>query len=240
MRIAVCEDDKRYREFLLRELDAYGNGEFIVRTYSSGDHLWFDYEDNAQFFDLILLDIELPGELNGLAAARKIRETGDNVMIVIITAHDKYLLKGYDIEAFRYLIKPIERQQLFDVLEVVKKRVSFRRSSSLNVEKLKGGMIKVPYQSIIYMEGSGHSVIIHTTDGEIIINRRLYELSELCDRRFVATHRSYVINADRVRRIENNKRYALAILDTGDEIPIAQTKKKELFEYLAEYDKYMA
>lgn len=234
MRIAICEDNRNFRMHLHNLVADYGDDNTVIKSFGTGDQLWFAYQDIG--FDLILLDIEMPGELSGLGVARKIRDLGDNVTIILITSYDKYSLEGYKVDAFRYLLKPVDPDELYCIFDAVKKRLYTDTHDLLVLEIKNGSYYRIPFNEIVYMESLNHQVLIHTIGREIKVPKRLNEVLQLCDKRFVLTHRSYVINLDRVRRLDNDPRYACALLDTGHEVPIAQTKKQQVFRHFIQYD----
>ena len=72
-------------------------------------------ENRKTKYDLIILDIELPS-LDGLSVARKLRELGEQTALVFLTSHVEYALKGYEVNALRYLTKPVKKEQLAEII----------------------------------------------------------------------------------------------------------------------------
>ena len=106
--VAVCDDEKGIRDYIrgavmdcLAEMDLDGR----VTEFDDGEPLCAAYESGEAGFDLILLDITMK-RCDGLSAAKRIRETDRDVMIVFITASAEYVFSGYEVRAFRYLLKP--------------------------------------------------------------------------------------------------------------------------------------
>ena len=97
MRIAVCDDDRRIREILLREISDYVPGAEVI-GYKNGDDLL-----HAELIpDILFLDIEMPG-INGLKLAERLRGNGMDIVIIFISGEDKYVWQAFDVEAFQYL-----------------------------------------------------------------------------------------------------------------------------------------
>lgn len=234
MRIAICEDDMQTCLQLTDLLATQDEPIHQIKTYHSGDSLWFDYQGYKQPFDLIILDIELPGELNGLSVAKKIRAVGDNVPIVILTAFEKYALEGYEIRPFHYLVKPVQKQKLLKIIEQIEIRLNTYWNDCLNLS-VQGGFWRIPFDDIFYLESRAHNVFIHTRDKIYKHYCKLSEILDLCDERFVYAHKSYAVNADMIREISG--RYTTISLEDGSKVPISQQKKGDFIKSLMEYDR---
>ena len=105
--IVICENDKNDQEFVgSKVVDILDdlNIEYEIKVYNSGDDLLEGYD---KYTDIILLDIQMDG-LDGMETARKIREFDDNVEIIFITSFVEYALEGYEVNAYRYLLKPVK------------------------------------------------------------------------------------------------------------------------------------
>lgn len=238
MRIAICEDDSFLRHQLaemLAKMPSNG-GSHQITQYESADQLWFDFQGYIHPFDLLILDIEMPGVLNGLAAAKKIRKLGDNVTIVLLTAYDKYALEGYDIQAYKYLLKPVSRYKLEEIITQVEGSLRLYWNECLNL-MVAGGILRIPFDDIHYLESNRHNAFIYVKSGRHKCYRKLSDLHAMCDERFVYCHKSYIINLEKVRRINFDQRYTTVLLDNDVTLPVSQQKKRELMTALAEYDR---
>ena len=113
-RIAICDDEEAQREYLVslvRSWSAEAGVTAKVTAFSSGESLLFG-KDGQEIF---LLDIEMPG-IDGIALAQELRKTAPHAPIVFITGYDRYLAKGYDVAALHYLLKPLDKDKFFAVL----------------------------------------------------------------------------------------------------------------------------
>ena len=118
MRIAYCEDEPAQRsrmELLLHTFAERKRLPLTVEAFSDSAAFLFHYPDSYPF-DLIFLDIDLGG-MDGMALARKIRETDSEVPILFLTNHREYVFEGYEVQAFRYLLKPVTEDTLFPLLD---------------------------------------------------------------------------------------------------------------------------
>lgn len=119
--IAICDDAPiectgiaKQIEALLKQLRV----DFIIKRFFNGEELLHSCES----FDIIFLDIKMPG-INGMVLAKKIREQGRQSLIIFITAAKEYVFEAYDVEAFQYLIKPVQKGKLKNVLEKSIKKI---------------------------------------------------------------------------------------------------------------------
>ena len=120
--IAICDDNENQIKALRRLLDEWSADKqfaLAIDEYISAKSFLFSYPDNP--CDLILLDIEMK-ELNGMELAKKLRSDGDMLPIVFITGYSDYIGDSYEVEALHYLLKPVNKQKLFAVLDRYIKR----------------------------------------------------------------------------------------------------------------------
>nr|WP_294488398.1 response regulator [uncultured Ruminococcus sp.] len=110
MRIAVCDDEQCFLNYfrgIVKRL--YNRLDIITDEFSSGEELLKSFRYKA--YDLVFLDIEMPA-MDGITLARKLRELSSDVSIVFLTGHIEYAIKGYEVNALRYLTKPAEEKKV--------------------------------------------------------------------------------------------------------------------------------
>lgn len=236
MRIGICEDNRDLKQQLQNQVEEYYSGRWScqIDSFESGEQLWFRYQSEEQPYDLLFLDIELSGNMDGLDVAREIRSLSDNVTIVILTAFRKYALAGYDVHPYKYLLKPVSRDKLHQVLDEIQSRLILSWNDCLNMP-VPGGFWRLPYAEILFMESKGHYVLIHTRNHIYRRHAKLTDVKTFCDGRFLCCHKSYLVNADRIKQIIN--RYTVILLDNGKQIPISEKKRNEFIKQLVEYDR---
>jgi len=114
MRIAVCDDETAWIEQTKRRLEqVYVSLDLLVETFSNGKMLLDRIKSVS--FDLVILDIEMP-QMDGLQVARSLRSMGLETEIVFLTSHVEYALKGYEVQALRYLTKPVDAGKLEEII----------------------------------------------------------------------------------------------------------------------------
>lgn len=191
IKIAICDDIASEREELQSILFMIQNTEqnwnFDITQYASGELLFMDLEEQQCIFDLIILDIYMDG-MSGMEIAHKIRKNGIQTPIVFLTASPDFALESYDVNAFGYLLKPIDADKLTAVLERLlvyydRPRVSIqcdRRRRYLFLDE------------IMYVESRNHNIYIHLAKGEILTSgEKLNNLEEEMDGRFLRCHQSF-------------------------------------------------
>ena len=141
IRIAVAEDEKSYRDTLKEYLERYqkesGRG-IEVTFYTDGDGL---VEEYYMQYDIILMDIQMKF-MDGMSAAREIRNKDPEVVIIFITNMDQYATKGYEVEAMDYVLKPVSYFMFSEKIERAVLRMQNRNAQYVLVD-IKGGMKKV-------------------------------------------------------------------------------------------------
>lgn len=150
VKIAVCEDEKEtqlliedYLENILKNISI----EYEIQKYISGEEL---LESNLKDIDILLLDIKME-KLNGMDTARKIREVDNEMEIIFITSLIDYVQEGYEARAYRYLLKPIEFEELKKHVLACIKDIEINKASYITI-KNKSNTYKIYLNQIKYIE----------------------------------------------------------------------------------------
>lgn len=122
MRIAICEDDKMQQQELEALILSFSLAESIeLIKFDSGEELIEAYRKN-QRFSIILLDMQMDG-LDGIQTAKIVRKYDKNCPIIIITAIMEYAIKGYSIDAYDFILKPVKEEKFKRILSKVVKEI---------------------------------------------------------------------------------------------------------------------
>lgn len=226
--ISVCDDENEQIMLLRRLLMNWAADKPFavdIKEHDSAESFLFDYADEP--CDLLLLDIEMKA-LGGMELARKLRSKGDMLPIIFITGYDDYISEGYDVEALHYLMKPVDEQRLFGVLD---KYISRHSSNSEEIlAETDEQTLHISADNIIYIEAFGRKTELHLSDGRIVkCNMSIGSFQN--SRVFVSCHRSYLVNLRYVRSIGKT---ALC-LDSGEEIPISRRLYSDVNHKFIEY-----
>lgn len=234
LHIAICDDLPPERELVVRFLRAYFAAhpyEYTLTEYSRGENLVEDYEDGSASFDLIFLDIFLDGLL-GIEAARRLRRFAPRVPIVFLTTTPDYALESYDVQAFGYLVKPLDREKAAALLERFLREEHDGRQKALLLRE--GGRgCRIPYWEIESIESRRNVLLIRLERGE---EHRVYARLDDVERElkghgFLRCHQSYIVNMEQIRAVEDD-----FLMASGARVPIRRRGGKAIrdayFEYL--------
>lgn len=173
MRIAVCDDEELFRIEFKNVLDkALVNVDYDIDTFSGGSSLYEAFLKEP--FDLVFLDIEMPG-IDGITLAKRLRAISENVHIVFLTSHIEYALEGYEVNALRYLVKPVDMNKLGEVLKYVQDKKNNSRQIMIRED---GEDIVIDISDIIYMESMDKNVRIVTSKREYVTRYNISDYEE--------------------------------------------------------------
>lgn len=223
MRVAVCDDEQDDLEQILDTLSVYGNLEVTGFTKSRS---LLDCAKRKPF-DLIILDIEMP-EINGYEAAITLRSMPRQPLIIFLTNSMAYTLRGYGV-AFRYLTKPINREQLFLSLDSAIREIQANRF----VFQADGTSRVIPMDEIYFLEIFNHYAILHTVDQTFTFRATLKEILALLPAGYFGVpHQSYVVNFNHIQTATSIE----IQLTNGAIVPMSRRKK---MEFVCQFHQYL-
>ncbi len=227
MRIAVCDDEELFRIEFKTILDkVLVNSEYDIDTFSGGSSLYEAFMKNP--FDLVFLDIEMPG-IDGITLAKRLRAVSENVQIVFLTSHIEYALEGYEVNALRYLVKPVDMNKLSEVLKYIQDKKNNSRQIMIKQE---GEDIVIDISDVIYMESMDKNVRIVTSKSEYITRYNISDYEEeLKKSGFLRIHRGYLISLSKVKKIVKND----VVMDGDIPLPVSRSNIKTLKDALYAY-----
>ncbi len=227
--IAIVDDEDSYVQTLLEYLSKYENdsGNRIHTTvYHDGDELLQNF--GCQF-DIILMDIQMKF-MDGMSTAEEIRKLDTKVLIMFITNLMDYAIRGYEVDALDYVVKPVEyfsfSQKLNRAIQRLDKRSGYEMS--INVP---AGLKRVSSDSIYYIESDRHNLIFHTTEGQFVTRAKMQDYdNDLSGHGFFRSNKGYLVNLRYVEGIEQG-----CCVIQGDYLPVSRSKKKEFMKALTQY-----
>lgn len=237
MNIFICDDEDIYLYTIKDKVDnwAQRTGKLAaIKMYlfrSSEDLL--EAWENGLKADLFLLDIQIPGEMNGLNLAKHIHETDYLVPIVLITNYGEFVYEGYRVSALRYLRKPIQQEEIDEFMNIVWRQMQAQDCQCVVLDN-SAQILRIPARSILYLEASGHQVIIHMVDqndGYVISQKLCNAKKQLPSQLFVQCHRSFIINLMYVRRFLSS----VITLTDGTEISLGRKWKLNFIDAFRNY-----
>lgn len=220
MKIAICDDDWHMQQTLRLFIDqTYQDLDMLVDGFTSGEALLAAVQKQSQPYQLILLDIEMRG-IDGIETAKRLRKLLPDCYIIFITSHDEFALTGYEVAAFRYLVKPVPPEKLTEAISAVRAEMSDH--ITLHVED---GPVEalLRVKNIYYIEAQDKRVRVVLKDTAFSDRRGIDEIERaLAGEDFFRVHRSYLINFRYVARLDKNE----ILLVSGEQIPLSRLRKK--------------
>lgn len=226
MRVAICDDDEREIEQFSKLITEY--------RYSRGVDMDIHFFCNSVDFlcdvkggeyDFVLLDVVMPG-IDGIKAARELREKDKNVKIIFVSSTPKFAVESYRVEAYHYLLKPVDADTLFPLLDRIGKELSAQEGRGL-VLKSREGVVRLSFSEIEFVEVINKKVSFHLRGGAIReVTAALADLEgELLTRQeFVKTHRSYIVNLECVQAVGAN----CAMTGSGHSVPVSRQRHNQV------------
>lgn len=230
MNIAVCDDEKIFRDYLIRNIKDYRNNlDIFIHEYSSGEDLLHSLEKRT--YDVIFLDIEMKG-IDGILTAKKIRECNIDVMIIFLTSHTEFAMEGYEVNAFRFLDKKADTNKLIETIKQIDKAFQDKRHILLHTGDED---ILVSVSNIIYVEAIRNDIYVHYMSQNSKVDQAIVKkirkplkdmLTQLNIIDFYQCHRSYIINLNHVYTYTRQS----VTMNNNNVIPVSRGKYIELRE----------
>ena len=227
---AIVDDDPNIRETLQAALIADTQKRRIpvqLSVCASGSEFLTLPQEK---WDLVLMDVEMPGQ-NGIETARQLRRVNDRAAIIFITNYIQYALEGYEVQAFRYLLKPIDAAQFEQVVGTVLDEIHHRQTAYLQL-KGRSEIIRLAIDELIYAETERGHLLLHTPGKVLECYSTMEKLEqELKQEAFFRCHSSFLVALEAVRQIEKQD----VVLKDGTRVPVSKNRKKGMKQALTNF-----
>lgn len=227
VRIAIVEDRDKDRQLLCKYLRQYAEEHEIditIEAFPDGEDISVNY---AFQFDIIFMDIMMQF-VDGMSAAEEIRKRDDKVIIIFTTTMIDYAVKGYQVGAFDYILKPIVYYALAKSLERALTKLPDQDESKFILLPLAGGKRKVEFKDICWIESHMHYLTFSTKKGDFRIYMRMKDIEQtLSGHGFFRINKGIIVNLKYVEAISEND-----CLVNGTSLPVSRRKKAEFLEAL--------
>lgn len=225
MKIAVCDDEavlvKKVYQYL------WGQPDCSVDCFYSPEELWAKYEAGERY-DVLFLDVVMK-PVNGIELARKIRSRDRNAVLIFLTAYLEYAPEGYEVNAFRYLLKPVTEKKVAAVMMEVRRELEAERTLRVRVS---GCDLLLHTRDLKYLEADNKDTILYYLEDVITLRKGLNELeAQLAPFFFFRVHRKFLVNLTHVREFDEMR----LTLDCGKTIPISRRRSREFRLALGAY-----
>jgi two-component system LytT family response regulator len=242
IRTVIVDDEQPARELLREFLSADEDCEIVAVCANGFEAVKAVAQHDP---DLLLLDIQMP-KLDGFEVLELLDRSP---IVVFVTAHDEHALRAFEVHALDYLLKPLSQERFRQVLERVKRAAGHHDrqplsglATSLRARPLQrvvvrgdhGAIQVVPVSRLDYVEAADDAILITTSGVKLRKQQPIGELAAQLDPdRFVRIHRAYVVNIERIEKIElYAKDSRVAILRDGTRLPVSRSGYQRLRELL--------
>lgn len=229
IKVGIVDDEQKERDTLrefFHRLQKENHEEIVVQEYSDGESLMEQYDFSC---DLICLDIELGGK-SGIDTAKEIRKIDENVILIFITNMAQLAIRGYEVQALDFIVKPISYYPFSIKMRSVINLVNSRKNMNI-VLTIPGGIQKISTDQLYYTEVNGHYLYYHTSNG---IFKQKASMKELEDKleglSFKRCNNCYLINLKYVDSVNKDD-----VQIAGEWLKISRSRKREFLQALANY-----
>ena len=229
LQLAVCDDERVFRSDLRKilgtELELCGI-DYHISEFTSGEELIAGLEKAD--CQILFLDIEMKG-IDGVEAARRLRETKRQMEIIFVTSYADFVFQGYEVRALNYILKPYEPEKIAAVLHTALEALDIEAEKYYVIDQ-RGGSIRVPLSSVKYFSSERRTVHAVTTEREYTFYEKLSDLETELPDTFVRIHNRYLVHLKYLEAVRQNT----AVVD-GEELPVSRSCKSGLSIAFAKY-----
>lgn len=230
-RVLVVEDTDSEAEVLISHLKRYGKEHgirFVVKRLSSA----FDFMGTTEPYDLIFMDIDLPG-ISGMEAAEHLREHSDETPLIFVTNLAQYAVKGYQVDALDFMVKPVAYGDFAMRMDRAMRSVAKRAARTISLPTAEG-MRVVDLASIVSVELSKHDLVFHLKDTYETFRKRgsIKALAEkLPQDEFLLVSQGCLVNMGHMSEVNGDA----LLLDDGTTQYFSRSRRRSGMETLARY-----
>ena len=228
LKIAICDDDPAELNKIVSMLSEYIDiNDYLVNidTFSSGEEF---LSSDVKKYQLAVLDIFM-GDINGIDTAKRFMELHPECKIIFCSTSNAFASESYDVNALRYLNKPLEREKFFGTLDKF-----FHIHTSMKTITVKQNRMdeSVYVNEIIWVEADGHKTIIHTKTQDIVTRTPFARICEsLADSSFVKPIRYAFISLKYVVSVPDE----VFTMSNGDTVPISRDQRSAMKKAFSEF-----
>lgn len=231
--IAICDDDDNaiilHEKILKDSLQKCGIG-YEITKYTQSRNLLYDIVDDDVFYDLILLDIEMP-EINGMEIPQRIKDLLPNIRIIFVTSHTEYAIDAFELSIFRYVPKNNVKTKLAAAVQDAAKLIELEAGQEYMIQNT-NRMEKIPYRDIYYIQRDGKNASIVSRGGKSKVRKSLQQVfCELDASEFIFIDRGCIVNIIQIMKISN----ATAVIKNGEELPISRSHLQEVKQKINQF-----
>ena len=220
--LGICDDEKHYRSIIrkyLEEILQSNVQSYEIHEFTSGEELLENYPNNL---DILVLDIQMDG-IDGMNTARRIRKFDSKVEIIFMTSYSEFMQEGYEVRAYRYLLKPIDFDNLNKHIIPCVNELKRRNSNYLTINT-KNYIDRIKIDSILYIETQRPNLLIYTNKKVHSLRMSMRKIEGILEEySFYRCHNSFLVN---LKEIESMDGEYIFISDM--KIPVSRYRTKGL------------
>lgn len=234
LRIAICDDIPEQLDIMEKAVLSYFSSdsqEIRISKYHNAMEFLDDFEAEGDF-DIVLLDICMPGML-GTDVAAAMRSQKSQAEIIFLSTSDEFAIEAFSVHAAHYIVKPFTQKQFDQAMDRVMESIRQRHSRKI-IFRLVGGGIQViqveEINDILFVESNGHNQKIYVNDGSILETRLALAqlastLESISPGQFISPGKGYIVNLSAIHVIKSDY-----IEIQNHKIPVANRKYRQLQE----------
>lgn len=234
MRVAICDDEKSMQTILENLLDEFGrlrNIDISIDKFDNGHDLLRVL--NEKEYEIVFMDHQMQ-DIDGMETSRLIRSRNNDCVIIFVSAFPEVAVDSYEVNAFRFIVKPINKEKLFKAIDDHLRSIDYDNLLILNTND---GKWKIKMSDIIYAEAKGKHTIVRTAQKSFEINIHMKKIEDkLPSEKFCRCQRAYIAGFAHI----NNHTNAEIIFDNGERAQIGKayySKFKNAFqEYIMRFN----
>lgn len=229
--IALVEDEPEAADVLAAFIARYAGEKGLELTVTRFGNA-MDFEMTHQHFDLVFMDIQMPG-INGMEAAQLMRTYDSETPIIFVTNLAQYAVKGYEVDALDFIVKPVTYFNFRMRMDKAMRRIRRNASRSIAIGT-RDGMRVVALSDIEYVEVSKHDLSYHLVDEEeplVVYGSLVAFEQEVTGGTFVRISNSCLVNMNRIRSMRGGE---LTMRD-GQVLYFSRSKKREAVETITAF-----
>lgn len=233
IKVAICDDEEKavalHEQIVRKCLQSEGIG-YEITTYTQSRNLIYDITDDGFFYDLILLDIEMPG-INGMEIPQQLKGFLPNVKIIFVTSHTEYAIDAFELSIFRYVPKNNLEVKLAAAVTDAAKLIELEVGQEFIIQTA-NRMEKIPYKDIFYIQRDGKNASIVSSAGISKVRKSLQQVfDELNTPEFIFIDRGCIVNIIQIMKISDG----MVVLKNGEQLPISRSHLQEVKQKINQF-----
>lgn len=226
IKIAICDDEANavsLHENIVKESLQKNSIGYEITRYTHSDNLLYDIIEDDFFYDLILLDIEMP-TMSGMEISEKIKPCLPNVKIIFVTSHIEYAIDAFELSIFRYVPKSSLEKRLPTAIIDAAKLIEIETGQEYTIQT-NSRMERIAFKDILYIQRDGKNANIITNAGVSKVRKSLQQVyDELGTREFIFIDRGCIVNVIHIMKISDG----MAVLKDGKQLPISRSHLQDV------------